>query len=167
MGDLGGGDDDDFVPFLFGIADEVLDVAVLNRRGLVPALDLDQAGLLNRLLIVTQTGLGVLQDIVRELLMQLRRALFHRFLHVQHKGVFLILHFDQPQGLSRRDLVLRDDGGDVVPVETDAVRQDQPVRHVLMGRVRGPGMARRRKIVLLLQVEAGQDLHDPGDLFRL
>ena len=166
MGDLGGGGHSDPVSLHFDIADEILDMAVLHDRCLIPAFHLGQPGFLNRLFIVALPDLRMLEDIVREFLMQQRRPVLHGFLHIQHERVFLVFHPDQPQRLRGRDLILRHDGRDVVPVEPDALCQDQAVRHILMGGVGGPGMARRRVIVLFFQVEAGQDLYDPGNLLR-
>ena len=164
MGNLRGGSYDDLVAFLLGITDEVLNMAVLDRRCFIPAFHLDQSRFLDRLLIVSLPDLGMLQDVVWEFLMQQRRTVLHGFLHIQHKRVFLILHLDQPQRLGSRNLIFRHHCRDVVSVEAHPLRQDQPVRHILMARIRGPGMSCRREIVLLCQVKARQDFHNARHL---
>ena len=165
--DLGGGGYRDPLSLFFGKADEVLNMAVLHHRRFIPAFHLDEARLLNRLFIVALADLCVFEDIVGELFMQQRRAVFHGFLHVQHEGIFLILHPDQAKRLRGSHLVLRHHRRDVVSVEAHAFRQDQAVCHVLVGRIRGPGMSRRREIMLFLQVETGQDLHHAGNFLSL
>ena len=164
--DLGGGGHGDPAAFHFGKADEILNMAVLHHRRFVPAFHLRQAGFLNRLRKIAVADLRVLQDVVREVFVQLRRAVLHGLAHIQHEGILLVFHADQPQGLRRRHLVLRHDGRDIVAVKPHPVREDQPVRHVLVIRIRGPRMPRRREIMLFLQVKTGQDLHDAGHLFR-
>ena len=167
VGDLGGGDDFDPVALRLGEADEVLDVAVLHHRRLVPALHLFEARLQYGLFVVALADLGVLEDVVRVCLVQLRRAGLHGLLHVQHEGVFLVLHADQLERLGGGDLVLRHDGGDVVPPEAHALRQHQPIRHVLVGGVGGPGVPRGGKVVFFLQIEAGQHPDHAGYPLRL
>ena len=159
VGDLRGGHHLHPVALQLGKADEVLDVTVLHHRRLVPAFNLYEPRLPDGLLIVAQADLGVLQDVVGKVFMQLGRAFLHGLLNVQHKGVFLVLHFDLLQSLGRGHLVLGHHGGDIVSVEAHPVRQYEPVCHVLVGRVRGPGMPRRGIIVLFLEIEAGQYLH--------
>ena len=58
--DLCGGHDHQTPVLLVGVAAVVLDVAVLHRRCLVPALDLDEARFLNGPLIVALADVGVL-----------------------------------------------------------------------------------------------------------
>ena len=57
---LRGGKDDDAPVFLVGIAAVVFNVAVLHGGGIVPALDLDESGLLNGLLIIPLAVIRVL-----------------------------------------------------------------------------------------------------------
>ena len=57
---LRGGNDDDAPVFLVGIAAVVFNVAVLHGGGIVPALDLDESGLLNGLLIISLADIRVL-----------------------------------------------------------------------------------------------------------
>ena len=65
--DLRGGHDDDAAIFLVSVAAVVFNVAVLHGGGVVPALDFDEAGLFDRLLIIALADIGVLQDIPREI----------------------------------------------------------------------------------------------------
>ena len=44
------------------------------------------------------------------------RILFHRLLHVEHEGEFLIFDLERAHALHSRDLVLRDDGRNVIAV---------------------------------------------------
>ena len=75
--------------------------------------------------------------------MELRRAVLHGLLHVQHERQLLILHLNGPHGLHRRDLVLRDDRADIIAVIAHVPVQQMPVGHVLMVRVHRPRVARR------------------------
>ena len=95
--------------------------------------------------------------------MELGRSVLHGLLDVQDEGVLLILHLDSPQGLGGGHLVLRHHGGDVVAVKPHPLGQNQPVGHVLVALVGGPGVPRRGEIVLLLQVEAGEYLDHAGN----
>ena len=167
MGDLRGCDHVDPASLHKGIADKVFYMAVLDNRGLIPALHLDQTRFLDRLLIVSQPGLRMFEDIVGILFMQQGSSVLHGLLHIQHKGVLFVLHPDQAQSLRGGDLVLRHDSSDIVSCETDPVCQDQAVRDVLMRRICGPGVAGCRKIVLLFEIKAGQDPDHAGNLFRL
>ena len=74
------------------------------------------------------------------------------------KGQFLILHLQRPYRLHGGHLVLGNHSRHLVAVVTDMAVQQQPVRHILMGRIRGPGMARRWE-GNVRYVEAGEDLY--------
>ena len=100
--------------------------------------------------------------VVRERVVQERRAFPHRFLRIQHERQLLVFGPEQGERALCGDVVLRDHAGDVVPVVPDVPVEKMPVRNVLMGRVRRPGMAGGRKRDIR-HVEAGQDLHDAGD----
>ena len=52
VGDLRRGNDGDAAVFAVGKAAVVFNVAVLHHRGLVPALDLNKAGLFDRLVVI-------------------------------------------------------------------------------------------------------------------
>ena len=161
--DLRGGVDDDAPGLHGGEAHVVFDVAVLHGRRVVPALDLDKARLAAGLLIVAVADGRVGEDVVREFLVQQRGIGLHGLLHVQHEGIFLIFHAQRAQGLRGGDLILRDDGGDVIAVEAHAGRQQQAVGDVLMVRIGRPRMACRGEFDLR-HVKAGDDLHDALDL---
>ena len=105
----------------------------------------------------------MVEDCVREFLVQQRGIGLHGLLHVQHEGIFLIFHAQRAQGLRGGDLVLRDDGGDVIAVKAHAGRQQQAVGDVLMVRIGRPRMACRGEFDLR-HVKAGDDLHDALDL---
>ena len=166
VGNLSGTDHHDPPRLLIGKATVVFDMTVLDGGGVVPALDFNKSRLLPGLLIVAIADAGVLDDIVRELLMNLGSAVLHGFLHIQHKGQFLILHLQGADTLGRRHLVLRDDHRHIISVITDMTVQQHAVRDVLVARVRRPGMARRREWDIG-NVEAGQDPHHTGYGLRL
>ena len=99
--------------------------------------------------------------------MDLRSILLHGILYIHNERILLILYFDGPQCLGCCHLILCYDCTDVIAVEADTVCHDQTVCHVLMRRVRRPRMACSRKIVLFLQIEAGEDFYDSRNLLRL
>ena len=165
MGDLCGCDHDDTAILFISEAAVVLDMAVLDGRGLIPAFDLDEACFLYRALIITDTGHRMLQDIVRELFVQLRRAVLHRFLSVQHKGKLLILYREGAHALYGGDFVIGDDDGNVVAPVADVGVQQLSVRDVLMPRVHRPRVSRGGEGDVR-HVKAGQHFDDPGDLHR-
>ena len=164
--DLRGAGHDQTAVLLVAEAAVVLDVAVLDRRRLVPALDLNKAGLLDGFRVVACGGGRVLEDVVGELLVQLGRAGLHGLLHVEHERQLLVFDLDGAHGLHGRDLVLRDDGTDVVAVVAHVPVEQVPVGDVLVRRIHRPRVTggRERDVG---HVEAGQDLHDAGDLLRL
>ena len=139
---------------------------MLDGGSLIPALHLDEAGLLDGLLVVALADGGVLEDVVGVGFVELGRAVLHGVQYVQYEGVLLILHFDGPECLGGGHLVLRHHRGDVVAVEADPLGQYQPVGHILMALVGGPGMSGGGEVVLLLQVKAGKDFDHAGDGFR-
>ena len=143
----------------------VLNVAVLHGGGVVPALDLDEPRLLDGLRIVALPDVGVLQDVAGVLLMELRGVRLHGLLHIQHEGQLLILHLQRPDALRGGHLVLRDDHRHIVPIVADVPVQKMAVRHVLVSRVHGPGVARRGE-GMLRHVEAGQDPDHAGNGLR-
>ena len=166
VGDLGGGDHHHPARLHVGKAAVVLNVAVLDGGGVVPALHADQARLLPGGLIVALADVGVGQDVVREFLMDLGRAVLHGLLYVQHERQLLILHLQRPDRLGGGHLVLGHHRGHLVAVVADVAVQQQAVCHILVGRVRGPGMARRGERNVR-HVEAGEDLdHARNSLCR-
>jgi len=137
-------------------------MAVLHGGGVVPALHLDKARLLDGSLIVALLHVGVLEDVVGELLMELGRTLLHSLLHVQHEGQLLIFHLQGADALHGGHLILGDDHRHIVaPIAHMAVQQ-VAVRHVLMAGIHGPGMARRGEGDIR-HVKAGQHLHHAVD----
>ena len=165
MGDLGGGHHGDAAVFLIGEAPVILNVAVLHRGGVVPALYLNEARLLNGGLIVALLHVGVLEDVVGKGLVELGRTGLHGLLGVQHQGKLLILHLQSPDALHGGHLVFRNDHGHVVAVAADVPVQKMPVRHVLVSRVHGPGVTGGGE-GMLRHVEAGQDLYHARDRLR-
>ena len=165
VGNLCGADHHHPPRLLIGEAGVVLNVAVLDRWCIVPALDFDEAGLLPGGLIVPPADVGVAQDVVFVLLVELGRAVLHGLLHIQHKGQLLILNLQSPDALGRRHLVPGDDHRHLVAVVADVAVQEQPVGHILMAGVRGPGMTRRGKGDVR-HVKTGQDLHHTGNCLR-
>ena len=131
-------------------------MAVLDCGSVVPAFDPNEAGFLDRLGIVAGAYAAVAKDIARETFVELRRALAHCLLRVKNKGQVLIFDFYLAQGLHGAELIPRDYNSNVVSPETDVVREQQPVRHVLVLGFRGPGMAGGREIVFG-DVKAGEN----------
>ena len=144
----------------------ILDVAVLHGRRFVPALDLDEARLFDRLGVIARRCGRMLEDVVGERLVQLRRAGLHGLLHVEHERQLLILDLDGAHGLHGRDLVLGDDSADIVAVIAHVPVEQVPVGNVLMGRVHRPRVAGRGERDVR-HVEAGQDLHNAGNFLGL
>ncbi len=73
--------------------------------------------------------------------MQLRRVVLHCLLRVEHKGIFVIFNLDRVHALRGGNFVLGDDNGDVVPVVTDVLVEQQPVGYVLVMRIGRPGVS--------------------------
>ena len=165
MGDLGGGHHHNAAVLLIGEAAVVFDVAVLHGGRVVPALDLDKARLLNGGLIVALPHVGVLEDVVGVILVELGRAVLHGLLHVQHEGQLVILYLQRPNALHGGHLILGDDHRHIVAVVPHVAVQQVTVGHVLMAGVHGPGMACRGEAVLR-HIEAGQHLDHTGDGLR-
>ena len=164
--DLRGAGHDQTTVFFIAEAAVVLDVAVLHGGGVIPALGLDEARLLNCLGIIADGHGRVLENVVGEALMQLRRAVLHGLLCIQHERQLLIFHLDGANGLHRRDLIFRDDRAHIVAVVAHMPVQQIAVGDVLMSGIHRPRVARRRERDIR-NVEAGEDLHHTLDLFRL
>ena len=109
----------------------------------------------------------MLENISGIIAVQLRRIFLHGVLYIQHEGILFIPDFDQAQGLCRRHGVLRHHCRDVIAVKADRVRQDQPIFDIPELGIRHPGMPGCRIIMLFLQVEAGQNVDNAINLFRL
>ena len=108
----------------------------------------------------------MLEDVVGERLVQLRRTGLHGLLHVEHERQLLILDLDGAHGLHGRDLVLGDDSADIVTVIAHVPVEQVPVGNVLMGRVHRPRVASRGERDIRY-VEAGQDLDNTGNFLGL
>ena len=163
VGDLGGGDDDGLAGLLIGVADEVFDVAVLDRGGGVPLVDADEARLLAGFLIVAFANGGVLQDVVGEFLVDAGLPLLHGFDGVQDEGQLLILHLHQPGRLGTGHLVFGHHRSHVVAIVAHVSVEQKPIRHVLMGLFHGPGVPGRGEGDIG-HVEAGEYPYDPRHL---
>ena len=159
---LRAGDDDDLACLLFGVADVVFDVAMLHDGRIIPTLDAHKAGLFDRLFKVADFVVRASQDVVLETLVQLRCAVLHGFLHIQNKGVFLILHFERANALIRRDFVLCNHDRDIVAVIAHVAVEQQTIRNVLMVRVGRPRMSRGRERTIR-HVKARQHLDHAGN----
>lgn len=105
-----------------------LDMTVLHHRGVIPAVDLDQARLLDRFLKMLIVDPRVGQDVIRMLVVDGMLCLADGFLHIQNKRVFLILDLYRPHALHCRDFVLRDDDGNIVTIIPDVGVEQLPVR---------------------------------------
>ena len=165
MGDLGGGHHHHPAVFLIGVAAVVLNMAVLDGRGIIPPLHLDEPRLLNDGGVVALPHVRVLEDISGIILVELGRVRLHGLLNVQHEGQLLVLHLQCPDALHGRHLVLRNDHGHIVAVVADMAVQQVAVRHILMTGVHGPGVARRGK-GNIRYVKTGQHLHHAVDGLR-
>ena len=141
-------------------------MAVLYGGRLIPALDLDKAGLLYSLGVVALLNGGVLEYVIRAAIVELWGAVLHGLLCIQHERQLFIFHLDGANGLHRRDLIFRNDRAHIVAVVAHMPVQQIAVGDVLMSGVHRPRVARRRERDIR-NVEAGEDLHHTLDLFRL
>ena len=121
--------------FLVGEAAVIFNMAVLDSRSVIPALNFDETRLLNRFFIITLRHGRVLQDVVREFFVELRRIRLHGLLHVKNERQLLILYFQRADTLGRRHLILRNYDGYVIAPVADMLVEQMPVSHVLMRRV--------------------------------
>ena len=159
---LSGGNQDNAACFHVSVNAVVFDVAVLNGGGVVPALDLDQTGLLDSLFQVTLADLGVCQQVAGAGLVDLGSIGLQGLLGIQNEGQFLVLSLDQADCLGSCDSVLCDDDCNIVTVVADMLVQQLTVSNVLMVRIGGPGVAGGGE-ANVGNVEAGQNLDDAGD----
>ena len=162
VGDLSGGNQDNAACFHVSVNAVVLNVAMLNGGGVVPALDLDQTGLLDSLFVVTLTDLGVCQQVAGAVLVDLGSIGLQGLLGIQNEGQLLVLSLDQTDCLGSCDGVLCDDDCNIVAVVTNMLVQQLAVSNVLMVRIGGPGVAGGGE-ANVGNVEAGQNLDDAGD----
>ena len=137
----------------------VFDMGVLNRWRVVPALDLDQAGLLNGFLVISDGDATVSKHIVRPLLVEDWSALFFGFERIEDEGVFFVFNFDGSYSTVRRDIVPGDDHGNLVAIITDVLVKDLAVCDVLFGRIGCPRVPCRRPQIIG-GIETGENLDD-------
>ena len=163
--DRRGGGNDDAPALHLREADVVFNVAMLHGGGIIPSFHPDEARLLDCSIIIALIDARMRKNVVRIFLMQLRRAGLHCLLGIQHKREFLIFHLDRTQRFCRRDLVFSDDGGNIIPIEANAARQKQPVRHILMVRVRRPRVPCRGEFIFR-HIKAGHNFNHSLDFFR-
>ena len=112
----------------------VFNVAVLHGGGVVPALDLDEAGLFDRLLIIALADIGMLQDIPREIFVDAGRVGLHGLLHVEHERQFLVFDLNGAYGLHSRNLILGDNSAHIIAIIAHMLVQQVPVGNILMRR---------------------------------
>ena len=136
MGDLGRSDNHDPSLLHISITDRILNMTVLNRRCLIPALHLHKTRFLNSFRVISIPDRRVSENIVRVFLMNLRRSILHRLMYVQDKRQLFILYLQCPQSLGRRHFVLRNNSSHIISVISDMPLQKQTVRHILMRRFR-------------------------------
>ena len=99
--DLRGTRHDQTTVFRVAEAAVVFNVAVLYGRRFVPALDLDEARLFDRLGVIARRCGRMLEDVVGERLVQLRRTGLHGLLHVQHERQHVVLDLQSAHALHR------------------------------------------------------------------
>ena len=135
-----------------GVANRVLDAGVAHGLELV----------------FRRHGEGVADDVVRLALLHGRVRALHGLARVVRDGILLVLHLDLAERAVCRDLVLGDDGGNVVAVDAHAVVEQLAVCHValLCGGGGIPGVPRDGELGVG-HVEAGEDGHDARDCLRL
>ena len=144
----------------------VFNVAVLDGGGVVPALHLYKAGLPAGGFVVAVPKLGMRQDVVGVFFMKLGRVRLHGLLHIQDKGLFVVRYRHQSCRLGGGHLVFGHHHGHFVAVIADVTVQQQPVGHILVVGIGGPGMSGRREGDVR-HIEAGENFHHAGNLFRL
>ncbi|MPM74423.1 hypothetical protein SDC9_121411 [bioreactor metagenome] len=164
MRNLRARDDHQLAKLFLGIANVVFNMAMLDDWRIIPAFDFHETGFLNRFFKIADFIARVREDVVFKTVMQLRGAVLHRFLHIQHKGELFIFHLERADTLIRRNLILRDDHGDIVAVIAHVAIQKQPVRNVLMVRVGRPRMPGRGE-GQIWHIKAGQHLDHAGNFF--
>ena len=140
-------------------------MAVLYGGRLIPALDLDKAGLLYSLGVVALLNGGVLEYVIRAAIVELWGAVLHGLLNVKHEGQLLVFHLQGADALIGGHLILGYNHGDVVAVVAHVAVEQKPVLNVLMPRVHAPGMAGGGK-GYIRHVEAGEHLYDAGYFLR-
>ena len=96
--------------------------------------------------------------------MQLRRAVLHRLLHIEHERQGFVFDLQRAHALHGGNLVLGDHDRHVVAIIAHMRVQKPAVRNVLMLRIHRPRMPRGREIDLR-RVKAGQDLNNARDIF--
>ena len=169
VGNLGGGDDDDPSLLHVGVGDGLLDVAMLDRLGVVFPLEYPQGRVRLHDLVevpLADREMAVRQQVVGVLLMNGPRAGRERLPDGGDGRVLLVFHADEPRGAGSGHLVLRDDRGDVVAVDAHPPVKQHAVGDVLVRGLYRPGMA-GGGVLDLRRIEAGDDLHHAGDLLGL
>ena len=142
-------------------------MAVLHCLCVIPFIHADQSGFLDRLRVIADTDIGMLQNVIRKLLAVDHGSVrLHRFLRVKDEGQFLVFDLDLAGSLRRRDFILRNDNSHIVAVVADMPVQDPPVGGILMGRIHGIRMSRGREVDLR-HFKAGEDPDKTGNLLRL
>ena len=135
MRDLRGTRHDQTTVFRVAEAAVVFNVAVLYGRRFVPALDFDQARFFDRFGIIARRGGRMLENVVGERLVQLRRAGLHGLLHVEHERQFLVFDLNGAYGLHSRNLILGDNSAHIIAIIAHMLVQQVPVGNILMRRV--------------------------------
>ena len=159
--DLGGGvDDDAAVAVHEGEGGLVLQVAVLDDAGLELPFEHPVGGAELRV-DVPVLGAERADDVAGPLLVQHRGAFLHGVLGGEHERQHLVLHVDEVQRLLGREQVHRHHRGDGVAHEPGLLGEDQPVGHIPVGHVQGPGVPGGAELAGG-QVLGQDDRLDPG-----
>lgn len=77
----------------------------------------------------------MLENVVGERLVQLRRAGLHGLLHVEHERQFLVFDLNGAYGLHSRNLILGDNSAHIIAIIAHMLVQQVPVGNILMRRV--------------------------------
>ncbi len=159
VGDLGGAVDDDApVAVPVGEGGVVLQVAVLDHAGLeVPFEHPVRARQFRLQVPVAVAEVG--QHVAGPLLVQRRRPFGQGRLGGEHARQHLVVHPDQAQGLLGGGQVHRHHRRHRVPHEAGLGGEDEPVGHVPVVRVQGPGVPGRAELDLRQVLGGEHRLH--------
>ena len=122
----------DAVSFHLSVADEVLNMTVLNSWCAVPAFYFDQSRFFDGFFVVTFTDRCMLENIVRIFFMKRRSILFHSIQNIQNKWIFFIFYFDRTKCLCSGNLILCYNRSDIIPIKSDAVCKYKTIGNILM-----------------------------------
>ncbi len=147
----------------------LLDMTVLDNRGVVITLYLDKALFLDGLIKVSHLIGRTNDHVIWLLLVDSPRSRSHGRLNGEQRLVLFILYLDLPDCLMCRNFILRYDCGNIVAVEANPCIEQFPVCNILMLLDSGPGVPCCGELDVR-NIKTGDDINDtrylPG-LFKV